>query len=200
MPENSNLTHFQIPNNLNFPNYQNNNFTPNLKSLLFYNNLSKNLNSGNLNSLNVQNVLNGNANLLQNLTHYFNLKNQLNNQIDLNQNKIYINQNNPNLIYYNQGLSNNLIQNHNCVNSVLNTNQNFINGLNFNQNISNNILSQNNNIYLNEANFNSAYKIEKKSKEDIQFNNLLNEGSRKVIIMSEVTINVYLQYLNFYKF
>jgi len=122
--------------------------------------------------------------MLQNLSNYLNLKKQLNSQVHFNEyqvnynNQISINFNNNLGIMNNSSMQNQIhpsnifLPNYNC---------NSLNG----DNLLSNILAKNNNIYLNEANFNSAYKIDKKNNEDIQFN-FLNEKGRKIIITSKV--------------
>lgn len=183
MLQNPNLHPYQPKQCLNLENYpsfiQNN-----IYNILNQSNQDQNVYPHIINNINHQNALNNNPNLLQNLTNYLNLKNHLNNQTHLNQNQIFYDQNHLNLIN-NLGTAINLFPKHN-LSDIVSPNINIYPYLNQN-NLSNNILSNNNNFYLNEANFNSAYKIEKKNNEDIQFN-LLNESGRKIIITSEVNL------------
>ena len=75
--------------------------------------------------------------------------------------------------------------NNNLILNNLLLQQNNLNSLNNFNNINNNVYS---NLNLNAANFNSAYKMEKKGKDDIQFN-LINENGRKIIQRNEVKNN-----------
>ena len=175
MPQYSNIPQYQQYLNLQkYPNILQNNIC----KMQNQNNLDQNILSNNLNSVNFQNILSNNSNLLQNFNNYLNLKSNLNNQKQLNQNQIYLNQNN---LYFNNnsGIPNDIFQHHHISNENLKTTQNdSLKGFFLNSKLLCNLSSHNNNFYLNEANFNSAYKIENKNNQDLQFN-LLNEMAEK---------------------
>lgn len=177
----SNLQNIHIPQLL--PNLNVQNFS-NLNNMQNFSNLNPPIpNKNMIQDLNLQKILNDNNNLIQNLASFINLKKQLNqNQLHLNQNQIYFNQNH---VYLN---NHNLPNTQNNLNTISSNKINHFvpNNLNLLKDLSN-ILNQNNinNLNLNQANFNSAYKIEKRDKDDIQFN-LLNENGRKIIIKNEV--------------
>lgn len=155
-------------------NFQNNlNLTTNLNipimntqsNLLNTNCILNNLQSNNLSSLN--NLANNN---------YCSYSNYYNSTYP-NANYTFSFISNQNFL--NQVVSGNYIYQH--PSSIPNVSNIPINCTNtFNLNNINNINNYSNNIIINSANFNPSYKIEKKTNEDIQFNNFISDSKRNI--------------------